>query len=137
LADEPSAGQQIDHHPVGQRAPHRVERSYVGVADVIAPALAVLLDPGATSVTFDTAGERVVEVGELAALVLDALGRIGLGIERPPADPAPAPDRYVGSPADMWALAARHGVAFEGLVSQIRGTAAYLDDSGDTSGASA
>jgi UDP-glucuronate decarboxylase len=112
--------------PIAVRANRRVERSYVAIGDVLALALAALLDPRRESVSFETAGERVVEVGELAALVRDGLGRDDLAIERPPLDPALPAERYVGDPTAMRALAARHGIGFEDLPSQIRRTADYL-----------
>ncbi len=111
--------------PIAVRARRRVERSYVQVGDVVALALSALLDPQEEVAAFETAGERVVEVGELAALVGDLL-RPGLAIERPPLDPALGADRYVGDPAAMRALAARHRLSLEELPAQIRRTADYL-----------
>jgi len=112
--------------PIAIRAAQRVERSYVHVGDVAALALAALLESGAESVTFDTAGERVVEVGELAALVRDVVGRPDLEIRRPPVDTGRPADRYVGEGAAMSALAGRCGVALLDLPAQIRRTAGYL-----------
>ena len=112
--------------PVTIRAARRVERSYVHVGDVVALALAALLDPAGDALAFETAGERVVEVGDLARLLLDTLGRPDLPIERPAPDPALPADRYVGDPAAMRALAARHGLALTPLPDQIRHTADYI-----------
>jgi nucleoside-diphosphate-sugar epimerase len=112
--------------PIAIRAAQRVERSYVHVGDVVGLALAVLLDPGSEAVTLDTAGERVVEVGELAALIRDIVGRPGLEIHRPPVDAGLPADRYVGDGAAMAALARRYGLGLHDLAEQIRRTAEYL-----------
>ena len=112
--------------PIVIRAAQRVERSYVHVGDVAALALAALLEPGGEAVTFDTAGERVVEVGELAALVRDAVGRPDLEIQRPPVDARPARGplcrRGRGDVGTRPAL----GIALLDLPEQIRLTADYL-----------
>ena len=112
--------------PIAIRAAQRVERSYVHVGDVAALALAALLEPGAEALTFDTAGERVVEMGELAVLVRDALGRPDLEIHRPPVDAGRPVDRYVGDGTAMSALARRRGITLLDLPDQIRRTAEYL-----------
>ncbi len=112
--------------PIAIRAAQRVERSYVHVGDVVGLALAVLLDPTNEAVAFDTAGERVVEVGELAAMVRDLVGRPDLDIGRPPVDASRPADRYVGDRAAMTALARRHGLARLDLAEQVRQTAEYL-----------
>ena len=115
--------------PITIRAGHRVERSYVHVGDVAGLALAALLEPGAEAVTFDTAGERIIEVGELAALVREIVGSPGLEIRRPPIETGRPADRYVGDGAAMAALARRYGLALLDLPEQIRRTAKYLRES--------
>ncbi len=112
--------------PIAIRAAQRVERSYVHVGDVVGLALAILLDPTNEAVAFDTAGERVVEVGELAAMVRDLVGRPDLDIGRPPVDASRPADRYVGDGAAMTALARRYGLARLDLAEQVRQTAEYL-----------
>jgi UDP-glucuronate decarboxylase len=112
--------------PIAIRAAQRVERSYVHVGDVAGLALAVLLEPGGEAVTFDTAGERFVEVGELATLVRDVAGGPGLEIRRPPVEADRPADRYVGDGGAMAALARRYGLALLDLPEQIRRTAEYL-----------
>jgi UDP-glucuronate decarboxylase len=112
--------------PITIRAAQRVERSYVHVGDVAGLALAVLLEPGGEAVTFDAAGERVVEVGELATLVRDLAGGPGLEIRRPPVETGRPADRYVGDGAAMAALARRYGLSLLDLPGQIRRTAEYL-----------
>ncbi len=112
--------------PIAIRAAQEVERSYVHVGDVAALAFAALLEPGAEALAFDTAGERVVELGELAALVRDIAGRPDLEVRRPPIDASRPTDRYVGDAAAMAALARRNGMTLLDLPAQIRRTAEYL-----------
>lgn len=112
--------------PIAIRANRPVVRSFVHVGDVVSLALALLLDPQAGNAAFDTAGEREVEMGELAALAARIAAGRALPIERPPLDPALPAERYVGDPAALRALAARHAIAFEPLEDQVRRTADYL-----------
>jgi nucleoside-diphosphate-sugar epimerase len=112
--------------PVTLRASHPVIRSYVSVLDVIDLALCTLLD-GKQPVAkpFDTAGEREIELGELAQLCAIELGRPDIRIERPPPSQEPA-DRYVGEGAAMRARAARYGMVIASLADQINETADFL-----------
>ncbi len=87
--------------PIVVRAARRVERSYVYVGDVVSLAMACLLDDRPAPPVFDTAGERVVEMGELAALAREVCGRPDLPIQRAPMDESMAADRYVGDGQGM------------------------------------
>jgi len=112
--------------PVILRASHPVIRSYVSIFDVIDLALCTLLDceqPMARP--FDTAGEREIELSELAQLCATVLGRPNIRIERPPLREGPA-DRYVGDGTAMRARAARYGIALASLPDQINETANFL-----------
>ena len=115
-----------EDRPISIRAPRIVERSYVQVGDVVNLAVAAVLEPNQPYVRFDTAGERIVELGELARLAREVAGRPQLEIHRPALDPKLPADRYVGDPAVMRSLAGRHGVSFESLERQILRTAEYL-----------
>ncbi len=107
------------------RARRPVRRSFVAIADLVAVALAALLDAeGPERVTFDTAGDEVVEVEDLARRVARALGR-DLPVERE-LDPTLEADEYVGDGAALRALADRAGLALTPLDEQIRQTAAGL-----------
>ena len=99
-------------------------RSYVHVTDLVRLMLAVATTPG-PSVRFDTAGERTLEVGELAEQVRTVLHRPDLPIERSWDATAPA-DRYVGDGTEMRRLADVHGIRFRVLDDQIADTAEYL-----------
>lgn len=112
--------------PIEVRAKRRVERSYVYVGDVITLALACLLDHGPAQPVFDAAGERVIEVGELAALVREICGRQDLPIQRGPMDETLPADRYVGDARAMRGLMATPRHVFADLQPQLGRTAGFL-----------
>jgi nucleoside-diphosphate-sugar epimerase len=112
--------------PVTLRASHPVIRSYVSIFDVIDLALCMLSGrEQSMAKPFDTAGEREVELTELAQLCASVLGRPDIRIERPPLREKPA-DRYVGDGTAMRARAARYGIALASLPDQINETARFL-----------
>ena len=111
--------------PIVLRAARPVIRSYVHVGDVLQLALADLV-AAAGSGPLDTAGERAVEIGDLALLARDLLGAGSLEIQRPPLDPTAPADCYVGDGTLFRALAARHGIVPAGLERQVLDTAADL-----------
>ena len=112
--------------PVTLRASHPVIRSYVSIFDVIDLALCTLSDrEQPMAKPFDTAGEREIELSELAQLCATVLGRPDIQIERPPLREEPA-DRYVGDGTAMRARAARYGMALASLPDQINETADFL-----------
>ncbi len=111
--------------PVRLRADHPVVRSYVHVGDVVAVVLAALLARTPPADPLDTAGEREVELGGLAELVVARHGGAGMAIERPPVRPQPV-DRYVGDGTALRALADRHGIGLRDLEVQVRDTVEFL-----------
>jgi UDP-glucuronate decarboxylase len=112
--------------PVRLKADHPVVRSYVHVADLIELAFAVMLGPGPIpDRPFDTAGEREIEIGELATMAIEVCGRPDILIERPKMS-GTAADRYVGDGSIMHRLANDYGVALRTLPQQIRDTAFYM-----------
>ena len=111
--------------PVRLTATRPVVRSYVHVADLVDLALVMVGDGPVPDGPFDTAGEREIEVGELAELAISVLDRPDTAIERPPLD-GTGPDRYVGDPSAMRSLARSYGVELTPLVRQIEDTARYL-----------
>jgi nucleoside-diphosphate-sugar epimerase len=112
--------------PIRIRADHPVVRSYVHVGDLVDLIVATLLDPEPVPVAaFDTAGEREIEVGELARLAASVLGHPEMPIERPPVDSGRS-DRYVGDPAVMHQLARRAGIELKPLPAQIEDTARFM-----------
>lgn len=113
--------------PIRIRAESAVERSYCAAADIVAVGLGCLLRDGPADVVFDSGGQ-VVEMGDLADHVRDALRLPEIAVERA-WDPA-TPDRYVGDGTQMSALAARHGIETQTLAQQIQETASYLEMTG-------
>ncbi len=116
--------------PITIRAGRRVERSYVYVGDVITLALTCLLDHEPAPPVFDTVGERVVEVGELAELVREKCGRPETHIERAPMDETQPTDRYVGDIGTMRRALGLRQFAFKRLSRQVEATHRYLANIG-------
>ncbi|MGD0638951.1 MAG: NAD-dependent epimerase/dehydratase family protein [Nitrososphaerales archaeon] len=115
-----------DGGPVQLRATHPVVRSYVHVRDLVELAFAVMVGDGPAPLeAFDTAGEREIEVGELAELATSVLGVPGMEIRRPPFDATQA-DRYVGDAAVIKSLARSYEIQMQVLSSQIVDTARYM-----------
>jgi UDP-glucuronate decarboxylase len=109
--------------PIRLHADKLVVRSYIHVADLVDLAFAIMLgDQAAPLEAFDTAGEREIEVGELAELAASVLGVSGMPILRPPVDDSQI-DRYVGDSAVLNSLARSHGIITRKLPSQIEDTA--------------
>ena len=109
------------------RAQHPVVRSYTSVANLLGVALAHLLaDDAESHLLVETAGEREVEVGELAEAVR-VLVAPDVAIER--ADFAHEPvDRYVGDGARYRGLMSLYGIEQDPLARQVLDTASYLEN---------
>jgi nucleoside-diphosphate-sugar epimerase len=112
--------------PVEVRARHRVRRSFADVEDLAALAVA-LTEDGPEDAVFDSAGDIVVEVGDLAERVARVLGRPDVEILRTLDPDAPADD-YVGDGTRMRELAGQAGVPLRSLDEQIRRTAEWMAD---------
>ena len=112
--------------PIRLSASHPVVRSFVHVRDLVDLTFAMMLGDGPVpSGPFDTAGEREIEVGELAELVASVLGETGMPIHRPPVD-GDRPDRYVGDPTIIRSLARSYGIEMQELARQIEDTAQFM-----------
>jgi nucleoside-diphosphate-sugar epimerase len=108
------------------RAAHPVIRSYTSAENLLGVAFGGLLaEGGEPYLCFDTAGEREVEVQELADAVRDTINPEAM-VQRASFSPAGA-DRYVGDGHVYHALAARHGVELHDLARQVADTAEYLN----------
>ena len=106
--------------PIRLHADHPVVRSYVHVRDLVDLTFAMMLGDGpAPAEAFDTAGEREIEVGELAELAATVLGQPGMPVLRPPVDDTQV-DRYVGDPQVMNALARSYGINLTTLPARSR-----------------
>ncbi len=98
-----------------------VLRSYVHVLELARVVFDLALEPQA-AIVFDTAGEAVVEMADLARAVGRALDLPGLHIERPPLA-AEGEDRYVGDGAIYRSALSGPAVGLDVI---IRDTAAWL-----------
>lgn len=113
--------------PIRLRADHPVIRSYVHVRDLVELAFAVMLGqiPG-PGVPFDTAGDREIEIGDLASLTAALLGMPDTRIDRPEMAGENPADRYVGDGTLLGKLALEGGIEFASLDEQILDTAAFI-----------
>ncbi len=110
--------------PIEIRASAPVWRSYVAISELMSVVFGALMAEGPGPAVFDTAGEAVVEMGDLANAVAAALGSAA-GVSRPPMAGKGA-DRYVGDGATWRELRRLYGVAAVDLASQIVETAGYM-----------
>jgi UDP-glucuronate decarboxylase len=123
-------GDALTGGPIRIRAAHRVVRSYIHVADLATLGFSMLLDPQpGDRPVFDTAGGEALEIGDLAALVLKALGRAGQATLRPPLVEGNE-DVYVGDGRAMRAMMRARGLPLRGMEQQIRDTAEYMQEFG-------
>jgi UDP-glucuronate decarboxylase len=114
--------------PVRLHATRPVVRSYMHIENVVDLAFAMMLGEWPTPlVAFDTAGEREIEVSQLADLAISILGPPDAAIIRPAFDGSPA-DRYVGNGSVINALARSYGLELYPLARQIEDTAVFMDD---------
>ncbi len=112
--------------PVQIKATHPVYRSYVHINDLIELALQEMLgDNPPPPEPYDTAGETVVEVGDLAHLITQSMGQPDHPILRPEMSGGAA-DRYVGDGAQFADRAQAGGITLKPLAVQIRDTIADL-----------
>ena len=115
--------------PITLRSAHPVIRSYVDVRDLLEISLRSFFDPQRGPVIrFETAGEREIEIGELAELARDHIVGASVRIDRPARESGPV-DRYVGDPTVLRQLAKSYHVPLRLLVDQMRDTAKYLSSS--------
>jgi nucleoside-diphosphate-sugar epimerase len=120
----------LSGRPVRVGAPRPVLRSYVAIEMLMSVVLGVLTEGAPGAVRFETAGEVVVEVGELAQAVAAALG--APGVDRPNYDPDASADRYVGDGSAFDDLARLYGAAPIDLATQIRQTADFIAEFPET-----
>ncbi|MGH7012164.1 MAG: hypothetical protein ACREEX_15115, partial [Caulobacteraceae bacterium] len=107
------------------QATRHVYRSYVAVEELMSVVFGALTDPGIATIPFDTAGDAVYEMAEIAELVRSTLGG-SLTIERATQEGG-EPDRYVGDGTVYTALRQRHDVEPRDFSYQIQQTAEYMN----------
>lgn len=113
----------IAGRPIEVRAPRRVVRGYVPIAELISLALAEMAAGEAGIMRFDTGGEPL-DLGEVATVV--ACHFPGLSVRRAEIVEHQA-DVYHGDPARYAALLQRHGMVPEPLGAQVAKTIDYLN----------
>ena len=112
--------------PVTLRASKRVIRAYTSIRDLIDISIGWLLkDQVPHSTVFDTRSAEPVEIGDLARLIINSVGRPDIHIERPSIVQEHG-DVYVGDGRLFDAMADQQGVALSNLESQVTDTIEYL-----------
>jgi hypothetical protein len=98
------------------------------VRDVLDISLGWLLrGEKAGTLVFDTGSDDAIEVGDLARLIAQLMGKNDMPIERP-AGAGKADDCYLGDARAMAALAAEQGLVLADLRTQVRETVRYLTE---------
>ena len=112
--------------PFEIRAARPVWRSYVAISELMSIVFGALTESGSGVIRFDTAGEAIYEVGDIAHAVADALGAPCVAHRPPPS--GEGEDRYVGD-GEVYA-SLRHRFDVEPVVfsEQIRQTARFMSD---------
>lgn len=108
--------------PIMVRAPHRVERGYVAIRELMSLVVLLLLSEPPAVHAFDTGGDPL-ELAGVGAAVAQVLGG---RVERAPITSGRI-DRYLGDRATYDALLTRHGIAPVSLAEQIADTAEALE----------
>lgn len=106
------------------RAQGPVRRSFIDVEDVAALAVLLASEAAESDIVMDLAGDRPIEIGELALRVADALALAPDAVER--VDPTGPPDDYVGDGEAVKVYAARRGLRLRPLDEQLTRSVAYL-----------
>lgn len=106
--------------PIVLRADRPVWRSYVHVADVLALALALLLD-GESAGPFDAAGEEVIEIGELARRVAVLSVKDDVTVQRPHSM-GNHDSRYLGASNTLKIFLQRYSMDLKPLNTQVEET---------------
>jgi UDP-glucuronate decarboxylase len=112
--------------PIEIRATRPVLRSYVAISELMSVVFGALTDGQAGPVIFDTAGDDVVEMAEIAATVEKTLPG-NLGVRRSPLI-EPTPDRYTGDGQAYGQLRRRFAVEPVTFAEQVAQTARYMAD---------
>jgi UDP-glucuronate decarboxylase len=110
--------------PIEIRATRPVLRSYVAISELMSVAFGALTDGEAGPVLFDTAGENIYEMSDIAAVVEDTLGH-GRGVRRPPLTES-EPDRYTGDGAVYRRLRALLGIEPVAFTLQVEETSRFM-----------
>jgi nucleoside-diphosphate-sugar epimerase len=110
--------------PIEIRATRPVLRSYVAISELMSVVFGALTDPHGRPVLFDTQGDEVQEMSEIAGTVSNVLGARE-GVRRPTVVDAPA-DRYVGDGATYRRLRAAFAIEPVDFCRQVDETARFM-----------
>ncbi len=110
--------------PIAIKARRPVIRSYVAISELMSVVFGLLTDGESGASRFDTAGERALEMSEIARAVR-AVVRPSAEISAPD-DRRGTPDRYVGDRRRYRTLLERHGVAGLDFEAQVGDTAGFM-----------
>ena len=115
--------------PIGIRATRPVFRSYVAISEMMSVVVGLLTAPAAEPIVFDTAGDDVYEMAQIAQVVGSVLHH-DRGIDRPALQDGDV-DSYVGDGSTYALLRRLNRVTPVGFAEQVRETARYLSECGD------
>jgi nucleoside-diphosphate-sugar epimerase len=115
--------------PIVIRAARPVLRSYVAISELMSVVVGALTDQPAEPILFDTAGDDVYEMAQIAQVVANVLHH-DRGIDRPALKDGDI-DRYVGDGSTYTRLRRLNGVTSIGFPEQVRETARYMTECGD------
>jgi UDP-glucuronate decarboxylase len=115
--------------PIGIRATRPVLRSYVAICEMMSVVMGALTDTSMEPIVFDTAGDDVYEMAQIAQVVGNVLHH-GRGIDRPALQDGDI-DRYVGDGSTYARLRRLNEVTPIGFAEQVRETARYMSECDD------
>ena len=103
-----------------------IYRSYVGICDLLSTIFGSMsiMEEGEIKI-YDTCGESVVEIGELALQVKDLVNKKAK-IIRPEVDENMKPDKYIGSRSEYELLIKKLDIKERSLKHQVLNTAKYI-----------
>jgi UDP-glucuronate decarboxylase len=119
----------LERRPIRIRAARPVLRSYVAICEMMSIVMAELTGPVSEPIVFDTAGEDVYEMAQIAEMVGSVLHHKG-GVDRPALQDGDI-DRYVGDGTTYDRLRRLNEVTPIGFAEQVRQTARYMSECGD------
>jgi nucleoside-diphosphate-sugar epimerase len=114
--------------PIAIRAARPVYRSYVAISELMSVVAGALTGPAAEPIVFDTAGDDVYEMAQIAQVVGNVLHH-GRGIDRPALQDGDI-DSYVGDGSTYARLRRLNRVTPIGFAEQVRETARYMSGCG-------
>jgi len=110
--------------PIAVKAPRPVWRSYVAISELMSVVFGAMTEAESGCVSFDTAGDEVLEMADIARVVGEGLASPH-AMERPPLGDLP-PDRYFGDGAVYRSLRRGYGVESVSFSCQVDETARFM-----------